>query len=112
MSVVIPWQGVRIDHERRALADNSLFSLINLESGEKITIIGVDASHRGFGFIAEQSFKPGKVFWLTIGARRFSFEISHCESHLGIDNRFRCGGFVRDSTADVCDVLSELKLLV
>ncbi len=112
MSVVIPWQGVRIDNERRALKDHSLFSLIDMETGKGISIIGVDASHRGFGFISEKEFKIGKIFWLSLGTRRFSFEVSHCESHLGIENRFRCGGFIRDSAADVCNVLTELNLLV
>ena len=112
MSVVIPWQAVRTDHERLPLKDNTEFSLIVLESGEKISIIGVDASQRGFGFIAKQELKAGKVYWLAIGSRRFSFEISHCESHLGIDNKFRCGGFIRDPAADVSKVLAELNLIV
>lgn len=66
-----------------------------------VPIKPMDVSKRGLGFIAKEKLKSGSVYLLEVRGERFRVEIAYCSGHLGIDNLFRCGLFLRDESGDI-----------
>lgn len=69
--------------------------------GKIIPIRPLDVSRRGLGFLVREPLKQGAFFWLVIGAQKYRVEMAYCNSHLGIDNLFRCGLFLREADGDL-----------
>lgn len=66
-----------------------------------VPIKPMDVSKRGLGFVAKEKLKSGSVYLLEVKEQRFRVEIAYCSGHLGIDNLFRCGLFLRDESGDI-----------
>jgi hypothetical protein len=76
-----------------------------------INVRPTDVSRRGLGFIAREPLPHGGQFWLEIDEARLRVEVTHCHSHLGIENMFQCGVFTRDPDVDLEQVFAGLGLL-
>ena len=61
----------------------------------------VDVSGRGLGFHVREFLKVGGHYTLEIGAARFRVEIAYCGPHLGIENLYRCGLFLREAEGNL-----------
>lgn len=79
--------------------------------GRRIAIRPIDVSRRGLGFLVREHIKSGAFFWLQIGDVRFRVELAYCNSHLGIDNLFRCGLFLREADGDLAETCWRVGLL-
>lgn len=66
-----------------------------------VPIKPMDVSKRGLGFVTKEKIKSGSVYLLEVNEIRFRIEIAFCSVHLGIDNLFRCGLFLRDESGDI-----------
>ena len=71
----------------------------------------IDVSRRGFGFILGMSVQMGAQYWLHLGDKRLHVEVAYCESHLGIDNLFKCGIYTRDPEINLEHLFGSLGLL-
>lgn len=76
-----------------------------------VPIRPMDVSKRGLGFVAKEKLKSGSVYLLEVRQERFRVEIAYCSDHLGIDNLFRCGLFLRDESGDISDTCKTAGLL-
>ena len=79
--------------------------------GKRVLIRPLDVSRRGLGFIVREPLKPGSYYWLVIGDRQFRVEVAYCHSHLGIENLFRCGLFIREAEGDLTETCRACGLL-
>jgi len=68
-------------------------------------------SRRGFGFILGSAVAMGTQYWLVLGDKRLKVEVAYCESHLGIENMFKCGIYTRDPEVDLEHLFGSLGLL-
>jgi hypothetical protein len=96
----------RADHRREER--DSRFSgeftcrlIPNDNEGKIIPIRPIDVSRRGLGFLVREPLKTGGFFWLEIGNGRYRVELAYCGNHLGIDNLFRAGLFLREADGDL-----------
>lgn len=71
----------------------------------------IDVSRRGFGFILGARVEMGAQYWLELGQHRLRVEVAYCESHLGIDNLFKCGVYTRDPEVDFEKIFGAMGLL-
>lgn len=71
--------------------------------GQILPIKPIDVSKRGLGFVAKENLKSGAVYLLDINGSRLRVEIAYCSGHLGIDNLYRCGLFLRDEQGDISE---------
>ena len=55
--------------------------------------------------------KNGEFYFLMIGHQRYRVEIAYCNSHLGIDNLYRCGLFLREADGNLHDACESAGLL-
>jgi hypothetical protein len=76
-----------------------------------VPIKPMDVSKRGLGFVAKEKLKSGAVYLLEVRDQRFRVEIAYCSGHLGIDNLYRCGLFLRDESGDISDTCKAAGLL-
>jgi hypothetical protein len=71
----------------------------------------IDVSPRGLGIIAEISLRQGSIVVLSLGNYRIRLEVMYCNSHLGIENMFKCGLFSRENDANLQLIFTELGLV-
>lgn len=103
---------LRVDQrDSRFSGDFSLQLIPNDNEGKIIAIRPLDVSKRGLGFVVRENLKHGGFYFLMIGQRKFRIEIAYCNSHLGIDNLFRCGLFLREADGNLHDACSAAGLL-
>jgi hypothetical protein len=79
--------------------------------GKKVPIRPLDVSRRGLGFLVREQLKSGGYYWLVVGEFKFRVEVAYCNSHLGIDNLFRCGLFLREADGDLAETCRRTGLL-
>jgi hypothetical protein len=101
---------IRSDHRNVIKQDSFPGQLICKKTGTVFVIKPTDVSLRGLGFMANQNLEPG-AYWLKFENKKISVELIYSESHLGIDNLFRCGLFVRDPDEDLRLTFEALGLL-
>ena len=100
--------------EQRDSRFSGEYSLRLLPTDNKHQIVPIkpmDVSKRGLGFVSKENLKSGSVYLLEISGTRFRVEIAYCSGHLGIDNLYRCGLFLRDETGDISDTCRSAGLL-
>jgi hypothetical protein len=103
---------LRIDErDPRFNGEFSLRLIPNDNEGKIIAIRPLDVSKRGLGFVVRESLKNGGFYFLMIGEQRFRVEIAYCNSHLGIDNLYRCGLFLREADGNLHDACQHAGLL-
>jgi hypothetical protein len=82
------------------------------DESRQVAIRPIDVSRRGLGFLVREQLKPGGFFWLIIGKERFRTELAYCNGHLGIDNLYRCGLFLREADGDLAATCNRAGLLL
>jgi hypothetical protein len=99
--------------ERDARFSNefSLRLIPNDNDGKVIPIRPIDVSRRGLGFLVRESLKSGGFYTLVVGKFKFRVELAYCNSHLGIDNLYRCGLFLREADGNLHDACDRSGLL-
>lgn len=101
----------RTEPRRFRVSSRALGRLVSMNGDRLIPVRPTDVSRRGLGFIARESLPLGGHFWLEIDEARMRVEITHCHSHLGIDNMYQCGVFTRDPDIDFEQIFASLGLL-
>ncbi len=96
---------------RHRLSSRASGRLVSLNGDRLIAVRPTDVSRRGLGFISREFLAPGSHFWFEIDDARLRVEITHCQSHLGIESMFQCGVFTRDPDIDLEIIFSRLGLL-
>jgi hypothetical protein len=81
------------------------------DDSKLVSIRPIDVSRRGLGFLVREPLRSGMIFWLLLGQERFRVEVAYCNSHLGIDNLYRCGLFLREEHGDLADTCWRVGLL-
>ena len=107
-------KGIENRREERVsgFKDGTVFWLVSNENAEvKVKIRPVDVSKRGLGFLARQKMDSGTFYWLQVNDSKLRIEIAYCSSHLGIDDLFRCGLFLREADGDLKDICRNADLL-
>jgi hypothetical protein len=67
----------------------------------RIEVRPIDVSRRGLGFIVSVKLEAGGFYWLILGEHKIRTEVAYCNSHLGIENLYRCGLFLREADGDL-----------
>lgn len=109
-----PKRGEDPRREQRDSRFSGEFSLKLIPSdneGRRIAIRPIDVSRRGLGFLVRENLKQGSFFWLMVGEHRFRVELAYCNQHLGIDNLYRCGLFLREADGDLSETCWAVGLL-
>ncbi|NDE16280.1 hypothetical protein EBZ80_15245 [bacterium] len=101
----------RTELRRFRVSSRALGRLVSMNGDRLITVRPTDVSRRGLGFIAREPLPHGGHFWLEIDEARLRVEVTHCHSHLGIENMYQCGVFTRDPDVDLEQVFAGLGLL-
>jgi len=83
----------------------------NEDDTHTIPIRPIDVSRRGLGFFTRETVRSGGFFWLVIGTEKFRVELAYCNTHLGIDNLFRCGLFLREADGNLYEACDRAGLL-
>ena len=91
----------RDDRDNRFSGEFNIRLVPSDNEGKKIPIRPIDVSRRGLGFLVRENLKTGGFYWLVIGNKRYRVELAYCNMHLGIDNLFRCGLFLREADGDL-----------
>lgn len=99
------------DRDTRFSGEFSCKLIPNDNEGRKIPIRPIDVSRRGLGFLVREPLKVGTFFWLNVGSQRFRVELAYCNIHLGIDNLYRCGLFLREADGDLSEACRKAGLL-
>jgi hypothetical protein len=86
--------------------------IANDDDTRQVPIRPLDVSRRGLGFLVREPLKPGGFFWLQVGKERFRTELAYCNGHLGIDNLYRCGLFLREADGDLAATFVRAGLLL
>lgn len=89
------------ERESRFSGEYSCWLIPKENEGKRVAIRPLDVSRRGLGFIVREPLKLGGFYWLVIGEVRFRVEVAYCNTHLGIENLFRCGLFLREAEGDL-----------
>ena len=101
----------RTELRRFRVSSRALGRLVSMNGDRLINVRPTDVSRRGLGFIAREPLPHGGQFWLEIDEARLRVEVTHCHSHLGIENMYQCGVFTRDPDVDLEQVFAGLGLL-
>lgn len=101
----------REDRDNRFNGDFSCRLIPNENEGKQIPVRPIDVSRRGLGFLVREALPSGGFYWLVIGPYKFRVEIAYCNNHLGIDNLFRCGLFLREADGDLSETCKTTGLL-
>lgn len=91
--------------ERKLVEEGQIRVPIELiKSQRQIEIRIQDISKRGLGFFADLYLEPG-IYSIRMLGVEINCELTYCNNHLGIENLFRCGFFVRDSDVNLSDLI-------
>lgn len=102
----------RSEFRETSFATEVVCRLIGSEpEARAVSIRPVDVSRRGLGFMSREHLRQGAILWLEIDTNRFRVEVAYCNNHLGIDNLFRCGLFIREAEGDLAALCFRLGLL-
>ncbi len=102
----------RLDARDGRFDGNFSMALIHKESGNRsIPIRPIDVSKRGLGFFAREHLPTGGFYLLVIDNRQYRVELAYCGNHLGIENLYRCGLFLRELDGDLVLVCQAAGLL-
>lgn len=93
---------------RYRVSNRATGRLVSMNGDRLITVRPTDVSVRGLGFISREFLPLGGHFWFEIDDARVRVEITHCQSHLGIESMFQCGVFTRDPDIDLEMIFSRL----
>ena len=85
--------------------------LANDDEEVAIKLRPIDVSPRGLGFLTRTELKSGDFFWLVIQHHKIRVEVAYCHAHLGIDNLFRCGLFIREADGNLTSICRDLGLI-
>ena len=99
------------DRDDRFSGEFSCHLVPSDNEGRRIPIRPIDVSRRGLGFLVREPLKTGNFFWLVVGNVRFRVELAYCNIHLGIDNLYRCGLFLREADGDLSETCRKSGLL-
>lgn len=99
------------ERDGRFSAEFSLRLVPNDNDTRAIAIRPIDVSRRGLGFLVREPLKSGCFYVLVIGRYRFRTEVAYCNGHLGIDNLYRCGLFLREAEGNLHDACEQSGLL-
>lgn len=108
----------RLSNQRREAREARFTGEFNCQltpldsESRRIAIRPMDVSRRGLGFLVREPLRMGALFWLVVGEERFRVELAYCNNHLGIDNLFRCGLFLRDADGDLAKACAKHGLLL
>ncbi len=86
--------------------------LIEVEANRVIDAWPLDVSPRGLGILVKTPLSSGARFIFELSDRKISLEVVNCQPHLGIDNLFRVGLFVRDPDQNLQMIFVKLGLVV
>ncbi len=112
--MVLAKRGIDLRIDQRDPRFNGEFCLRlipNDNEGKIIAIRPLDVSKRGLGFVVRENLKNGGFYFLMIGQHRYRVEIAYCNSHLGIENLYRCGLFLREADGNLQDACDHAGLL-
>ncbi len=102
----------RLDSRDGRFPGTFCLQLVHKDSGNRaIPIRPVDVSKRGLGFFAKESLTIGGFYLLVISGKHYRVELAYCQNHLGIDNLYRCGLFLREADGDLHNLCDEAGLL-
>lgn len=101
----------RTELKRYRVSSRASGRLVSMNGDRLINVRPTDVSKRGLGFISREFLQQGGQFWLEIDEARVRVEITHCQSHLGIDSMFQCGVFTRDPDIDLESIFARLGFL-
>jgi hypothetical protein len=101
----------RDDRDNRFSGEFSCKLVPSDNEGRKIPIRPIDVSRRGLGFLVREPLKTGHFFWFHVGNVRYRVELAYCNIHLGIDNLYRCGLFLREADGDLSEACRKAGLL-
>lgn len=94
----------RVDERDNRFNGEFSCRLVSASDETRVLLIRpIDVSRRGLGFLAREPVQTGACFWLIVGQARFRVEIAYCCSHLGIEDLFRCGLFLREADGDLAE---------
>jgi hypothetical protein len=99
------------NRESRFAATYSCKLITSEPTARVILIRPVDVSHRGLGFMVREPLLQGTILWLEIGTNRFRVELAYCNNHLGIENLYRGGLFLREADGDLAALCYRLGLV-
>ncbi len=100
------------EYGRSSVKDGFKGRLLVIENNREVEVemVPVDVSHRGLGVMTKHSLQSGQKAYLEVHGKKYSLEVMWCQNHLGIENLYRCGFFIRDSDADLLNLFDQLKL--
>jgi hypothetical protein len=101
----------RTELKRYRVSSRASGRLVSMDGDRLINVRPTDVSKRGLGFISREFLQQGGQFWLEVDEARVRVEITHCQSHLGIDSMFQCGVFTRDPDIDLESIFARLGFL-
>jgi hypothetical protein len=102
----------RLDAREGRFNGTFCMTLVHKESGHRsIPIRPVDVSKRGLGFFSKEPLTIGGFYLLVIAQRQYRVELAYCGNHLGIEDLFRCGLFLRESDGDLLQLCQAAGLL-
>ncbi len=101
----------RMETRRFRVSGRAVGRLVSISGDRLISVRPTDVSRRGLGFIAKEALPHGGQYWLEIDEARLRVEVTHCQSHLGIESMYQCGVFTRDPDIDLEQVFARLGLL-
>lgn len=102
----------RHEPKRFRLHRDSPIKLLDLAGHSVKGLRPIDVSRRGFGFMASHPMEPGVQMTLAVKDKVIKVEVAYCHSHLGIENMFRCGVFVRDPEENLETLFTNLGFIV
>lgn len=83
--------------------------LVHMKTGTAYQFRPVDVSARGLGFFVNAEIAKG-IYFLEFPDGHVNVEVIYCHGHLGIDNLFRAGLFVRDGSFSLHSLFNRLDL--
>lgn len=86
--------------------------LIEAATNRAIDAWPLDVSPRGLGVLVKTPLTAGGRFIFELSDRKISLEVVNCQPHLGIDNLYRAGLFVRDPDQNLQAIFIKLGLVV
>ncbi len=86
-------------------------NLVEHGTERKIEAWPLDVSPRGLGVLIKMHLAPGTRLQFKTHNISISLEVINCQAHLGIENLYRCGLFVRDPDINLQQTFASLGLL-
>ncbi len=85
--------------------------LLDVATNKVIDAWPLDVSPRGLGILVKIQLAAGSRFIFELQDRKVTLEVVNCQPHLGIENLFRAGLFVRDPDQNLHEIFTKLGLL-